>query len=313
MITPRKAIDAINERFGRHAGFRALHAKGLLFRGTFTATPEAARLTRAGHMQGDPVEATVRLSNGSGDPEDPDYAPDVRGLATKFYLPDGSRTDILGQTAPSFPTKSVDSFIELTRINPTTVGALWRMPYFLARHPRALPGLPANLSALRPPQSYALCRYYAIHAYRWLDADGGERWVRYRWEPAERGKPLSAGDAKKRGRDYLQEDIRERVAREPVRFTLVLQIAGEGDDPHDPTSNWPDERERVEAGTLELTGPDEEREQGDDVLVFDPTRVVDGIELSDDPILTYRPAAYSESIERRSGVAPPPEADARRR
>ena len=304
MITPRQAIDAINERFGRHAGYRALHAKGLLLRATFTATPEAARLTRAAHMQGDPVEATVRLSNGSGDPEDPDYAPDVRGLATKFYLPDGSRTDILGQTAPSFPTTSLDSFIELTRINPTTVGAVWRLPYFLVRHPRAIPGLPGNLSALRPPESFATCRYYAIHAYKWVDGDGGEHWVRYRWEPTVSGKALSPGDAKKRGRDYLQEDIRERIEGDGVRFTLVLQIAGEDDDPHDPSTNWPDDREKVEAGTLELTGADTEREQGDDVLVFDPSRVVDGIELSDDPILAARPAAYSESIERRSGVAP---------
>ncbi len=34
--------------------------------------------------------------------------------------------------------------------------------------------------------------------------------------------------------------------------------------------------------------------------VFDPTRVVDGIELSDDPILRYRPGAYSESVSRRT-------------
>ena len=61
-----------------------------------------------------------------------------------------------------------------------------------------------------------------------------------------------------------------------------------------------DERERVEAGTLELTGPDEEREKGDDVLVFDPTRVVDGIELSDDPILRFRPRAYSVSVAHRT-------------
>jgi catalase len=55
-------------------------------------------------------------------------------------------------------------------------------------------------------------------------------------------------------------------------------------------------------GRLELTGPEQEREQGDDVLVFDPTRVVDGIELSDDPILSFRRRAYAVSVERRSGM-----------
>jgi hypothetical protein len=96
-VTPAQATDAANEAFGRHPGLRALHAKGTLLKGTFTATPEAARLTRAAHMQGEPTPATVRFSNGSGNPNAPDYAPDVRGLAVKLYLPDGSRTDIVAE------------------------------------------------------------------------------------------------------------------------------------------------------------------------------------------------------------------------
>ena len=55
-----------------------------------------------------------------------------------------------------------------------------------------------------------------------------------------------------------------------------------------------------DAGTIEVTGPDPAREQDGEVVVFDPTRVVDGIELSDDPILRYRPAAYSASVSRRA-------------
>jgi catalase len=51
-----------------------------------------------------------------------------------------------------------------------------------------------------------------------------------------------------------------------------------------------------------VTGLDEEREGPGDVLVFDPTRVTDGIELSDDPVLRFRTRAYSVSIEERSGV-----------
>jgi catalase len=49
-------------------------------------------------------------------------------------------------------------------------------------------------------------------------------------------------------------------------------------------------------GTIEVTGelPDQ------DPVVFDPTRVVDGIELSEDPILRYRPSAYAESLARRT-------------
>jgi catalase len=81
-----------------------------------------------------------------------------------------------------------------------------------------------------------------------------------------------------------------------------LQLAGDGDPTDDPRAVWPDDRETVEAGTLEIVEPDTEREKGDDILVFDPTRVTDGIELSDDQILRFRREAYNVSIKRRSGV-----------
>ena len=40
MVTPEEAVASFEERFGSHDGFRRLHAKGWLYQGTFTATPE---------------------------------------------------------------------------------------------------------------------------------------------------------------------------------------------------------------------------------------------------------------------------------
>ena len=305
MISPEEAVDRINDRFGRHAGYRALHAKGILCRGSFTGTPEGARLTRAAHMQGQPVDATVRFSNGSGDPDEPDYAPDVRGMATKLYLSDGSKTDISAQTVPRFPVRTPDAFIQLVDAAKPGLSRLWKLPLFLATHREAVPALRANAPTLRPPPSYARCRYYALHAFKWIDEAGGERYVRYSWLPEAGDERISGEEAKTRGADYLQDEIKERLAREPVRFTLEVQLAAEGDPVDDPTAVWPDERETVAVGTLELTGLDTERETGGDVLVFDPTRVPDGIELTDDPILRFRSPAYSVSVERRmSSTAP---------
>jgi len=298
-VTPQDSTAAANEAFGRHPGHRALHAKGTLLKGTFTASAEAARLTRAAHMQGEPVPATIRVSNGSGNPRSPDYAPDVRGLATKLYLPDGSRTDIVAQTAPRFPVHTPDAFIELLRAQRLGPAMAWKFPLFLARHPGAIATLPANMRALRPPASYAMCTYYAIHAYRFLDAEGGSRYVRYTLVPEAADVRLSTRAARRHGRDYLQEEIRERVAGGPARFTLELQIAAPGDNVDDPASVWPGDRQRVRAGTLELTGLEAERETGGDVLVFDPTRVIDGIELPNDPVLRFRAAAYSDSVAHR--------------
>ena len=55
MTTPEEGLAAIHARFGAHPGHRALHAKGVICAATFTATPEAAALTRAGHMAGEPI------------------------------------------------------------------------------------------------------------------------------------------------------------------------------------------------------------------------------------------------------------------
>jgi catalase len=78
-----------------------------------------------------------------------------------------------------------------------------------------------------------------------------------------------------------------------------VQLAASGDTTDDPSRAWPQSRRRVGVGQLELSGYETERERGGDVLVFDPTRVTDGIECSDDPVLLFRPKAYSESVARR--------------
>ncbi len=300
MITPEQVVDGVNERYGRHPGSRALHAKGIFCRGTFTPSSDAARLTRAAHMQGEPVEAMVRLSNGSGDPDSKDYAPDVRGMATSFQLPDGSRTDISAQTAPNFPVKTPEGFVEAVQANVAGVARLWKIPAFLAKHPSAIPGLKANLEALKPRPSFANNRYFAIHAFKWVNADGDEQYVRYTWVPGAGEQTISQGEAKELGPDYLQEEMLERLANGPARFTLQLQLAAKGDRTDDPRKNWPDDRETVVAGTLEITELDPLAETGGELIVFDPMRLTDGIEPSDDPILHYRPRAYSVSAERRS-------------
>jgi catalase len=279
-----------------HPGHRAAHAKGSLLTGTFQATPEAARLTRAPHMQGDPVRATVRFSNGGGDPNVPDYAREGRGMAVKLYLDDAT-TDMVALSLPCFFVRTPEDFIDFTRVRKEPEkGGEW-----FAAHPEAQTAIQFALQA-KPPASYATCAYNSIHSYRYIDADGEGRYGRFRWEPEAGEQSLDPDEAKQRGADYLQEELAER---EGAGFRLVVTLAGDGDPVDDPTVAWPEERERVEVGRLVLGGPETNREQGDDVLVFDPIRVTDGIELSDDPILRFRPHAYAVSVERRSGAPSP--------
>jgi catalase len=291
-----EAVDAINAISGVHPGHRAAHAKGTLLTGTFTPSAEASGLTTAAHMQDGPSRVTARFSNGGGDPGIPDYAREGRGMAVKFYLPDGGKTDIVALSLPCFFVRTPEDFIGFTkaRLDPEKL-----MPDFLGAHPEAVPAIQAALGA-DPPESYATCCYNAIHSYRWLDADGGSRWVRYRFEPEAGERTLPGDEAKTRGRDYLQEEI---LARGQIGFRLLVIVGEEGDQVDDPTVAWPDERTQVEVGRLVLTGPETERERDGDILVFDPIRVTAGIELSGDPILHFRPRAYSASVARRTGTA----------
>jgi catalase len=284
-------VDSINEISGVHPGHRAAHAKGTLMTGTFTGA--GTDLTTAPHLQGEPVRVTARFSNGGGDPAIPDYAREGRGMAVKFYLPDGAKTDIVALTLPCFFVRTPEDFLEFTRARKDPERL---MPDWLGAHPEALTAIQAALSA-DPPLSYATCAYNSIHSYRWIDADGGSRFVRYRWEPEAGEQTLSPEDAKARGRDYLQEDL---LARGEMAFRLTAIVATEEDAVDDPTVAWPEEREQVEVGRLVVEGPELERERDGDILVFDPTRVIDGIELSDDAILRFRGPAYSVSVERRS-------------
>ena len=299
-VDPKQAIAAINSYFGSHPGFRALHAKGTLLKGTFTAGSEAASLTMAAHMQGDAVAVTARLSNGSGNPDHPDYAPDPRGLAVKFYLPGGSRTDIVAVTTPRFISRTPEGFVELLAAQGSGIAAAWKLPLVFARHPEMVRNAPALAPSLRPPPSYAAATYHGQHAFKWIDSGGGERFVRYTWLPEATEPRISMTEARARGRDFLRDDLARRLEGGSIRFTLELQLAAPGDPLEDASAAWPNARQRVRVGSLELTDHETGRETGGDVLVFDPTRVTDGIECSNDPVLQFRPKAYSESVALRT-------------
>jgi len=292
-------VDAVTALAGRHPGCRTLHAKGTGATGTFVGAPEARDLTRASVFAAGPVEATIRFSNGNGDPDRADALPDGRGMAVKLRGPDGT-LDFVALSLPVFFVRTVDAFLEFTaaRAPDPATGAPdpERIGLFVAEHPEALPALEASLSA-RPPAAYTSTAYHGIHALRWLDAQDQARFARYHWLPADGEHVLTDHEAAALGPDYLCERLGERLASGTAQFTLQAQVAGWDDDPTDPTVPWPDDRSLLTLGTLTL-----ETATGDasDTLVFDPTRLVDGVEASDDEILRARAEAYAVSYERRS-------------
>ena len=111
---------------------------------------------------------------------------------------------------------------------------------------------------------------------------------------------LSPDEAGKRSPSFLRDELENRLRTGPAAFRLLLQVAAEGDPTDDPSALWPADRPRVELGRLEVTGISPASAQDERRLVFDPTNRTDGIDLSNDPILLARSAAYAISYERRS-------------
>lgn len=295
------AIAAMREAFGEHEG-RVVHVKGGWAEGTFTATPEGGSLCRAPFLNGEPVRALVRFSNGGGNPVAHDGDGGGRGIAVKLYLNDGARTDLLGISVPVFTSRTPADFVayvRLARKDPATGQPdMAAIGEFLAAHPETGAALGAA-GALPPPASWLTISYNGIHTFRWTGPDDVAHWVRTRWVPDGGEETLTDEDAQSRDRDYLAADLRERLAAGPTSFTLLARLAAAGDPLDDPTAAWPEEREAVAAGRLVIERAIEPAETASDIRVFDPMRLCDGIEPSGDPILRFRPQAYNLSARGR--------------
>ena len=107
-------VEVIHADFqGFHPGYRGVHAQGRYYAATFKASPEAKKLSRAVHLQGQPVPVSVRHGhNPSGNPLGPAMSP---SMAVKFYLPDGTVTDLIGLMIPLFFSRTPDEMLELLR------------------------------------------------------------------------------------------------------------------------------------------------------------------------------------------------------
>lgn len=292
-------------------GFRRAHARGIGLRGHFTATPEAAALTHAEHMQGDRIEVVGRLSNGAGNPYNLDRSNaktgTVLGMAVRFALPSGASAEWAALNVLDFPARVPDDFIKLASAQrrglPTGLPNPARIVTFLATHPHCLRGFRAVIG---PPatQSFATSAFHGLHAYYLVEADGNRRAFRYHWEPSAAPDPITPEEHRVLPPLYLLSEMRGRLQREPAEWTLVFELAEPGDPVHDMTKHWPKERRRVRAGTLVLDRIHEDQQAVDDSM-FDPTLVPPGIELSDDPVLHFRSESYKESQRRRNDETKP--------
>jgi len=293
-----KEFDTI---FGLHPGFRPAHAKGQMLTGAFTPTPAAATLSRALHFNRPSTPVTARFSNGTGVPLIPDPDPNAspRGFAVRFHLAERVHTDIIGHSTNGFPARNGDEFLELVRAiaaSSSSKESPSPIEQFLGTHPAAL----AFVQAPKPaPTSFARESFFGLMAMQFTNARGESRFGRYRIVPVEGNDYLDAATLATKGPDYLFEELDARVARAPIQFRVIVQLANEGDVVDNATIAWPADRTQLELGTITLNArvADDDHEQK--VVIFDPIPRVDGIDPSADPLLELRAAIYLISGRRR--------------
>jgi catalase len=285
---------------GVHPGFRPAHSKGLMCIGTFSPSPEAARLTRAPHATRPSTPVTVRYSNSTGIPSIPDNDParsGPRGIAVRFHLADHVHTDIVAHSTNGFPVRTGEEFLKFLRAaaaagggEPEALGA------FLAAHPSAR----HFVEAPKPvPTSFAREAFFAVTSFKFINARGVSRHGRFRIRPEEGTEYLSDEQAAAKSADFLFEEIGPRLATGPARLGVFVQLAGDGDDVTDSSVAWPEDRPEIALGTITLTGRVDDREPERRKIIFDPIPRVDGIDTSGDPLSEVRSEIYLLSGRRR--------------
>jgi catalase len=297
-----KQFDAM---FGLHPGFRPAHAKGIMLTGSFTPSPDAVAITRAPHIARASTPVSVRFSSSTGIPVIPDNDPnaDPRGCAIRFHLAEHVHTDIISHSTDGFPTHTGDEFLEFLRA--AAAGESSKpspIEKFLSSHPAAL----AFVQKPKPtPSSFARETYFGVTAMRFINRDGVGRYGRYRIVPDAGTEHLDAETVKNEGANFLFDEIKSRVAKGPIGFQILVQMANPGDVTDDATVHWPEDRPLLNFGKLSLTNlvPDDAHRQKN--IIFDPIPRVDGIEPSGDPLLELRAAVYLLTGRRRRQAPEP--------
>lgn len=294
-------VNALNTLFGAHPGFRAAHAKGVVCEGVFTPAPGASALSRAAHLNAPSVPATVRFSNSTGIPVIPDHDAHATpvGMAIRFHASSGD-TDIVAHSANGFPAGTAEEFLTfLQAVAASGPGA--PEPTALQKFVGTHPNTQRFVQLPKPtPASFGTTSFFAANTFRFIDAGNGSRIGRYFIRPVAGEQHLTSAEAAGKSPNFLYEELAQRLSAGPIEFKLFLQLPNPGDPTHDASAVWPDDRKQVELGTLSIQKRKPDSNAAQKVLIFDPARLIDGLDFTDDPLPKDRAGVYSVSYSRRN-------------
>jgi len=303
-LTPARLVDTFERVNGPHPGFRRNHAKGVSISGYFEANGAGVRLSKASVFRPGRVEVVGRFALAGGLPYAGDSAATVRSMALLFALPNGEEWRTGMNNIPVFVVKTPEAFneqlIALAADPATKKPNPERASAFFAKHPETARAI-ALIKAQAPTSGFADSTYNSLNAFELSDGDGRLTPVRWAMVPLQEPAPPAAPTGVAPGANFLFDALTARLTQGALRWRLVLTIGQPGDSTSDATLAWPESRERVDVGTLTIDHVEGEATGVARTINFDPLVLPNGIAGSDDPLLSARSAAYSQSFTRRAG------------
>jgi catalase len=299
-LSPNTFADAFKGPNGQAVGHRINHAKGICFTGAFDSNGAGTALSKAQVFTQGTYPVLGRFSIATPDFGALDAKQRVRGFAMRITTPNGQQWRTAMIDVPFFPVSKPEELYELTAAAGS--GDPKAVPAFVGGHPDFqkflgwAKGAPWN-------GSYAEDRYNSLNAFLFTDASGADHAVRWSLLPMETVTPVTPDDLGKLGPDFLEQEIQQRVANHPVKWTMAVTVANPGDQTADPNQPWPEDRKTVQVGTVTISKIETEPDGPCRDIVFDPTILPDGIRPSDDPFPPARSAVYQQSFNRREANA----------
>jgi catalase len=300
---------------------RIVHARGSAAHGYFECYEPLTDLTRASLFAeaGKRTPVFVRFSTVAGERGSTDTARDVRGFAVKFYTDEGN-WDLVGNNIPVFFIQDAMKFPDLVHAvkpephhaMPQAASAHDTFWDFVSLMPESTHMLLWIMSDRAIPRSYRMMQGFGVHTFRFVNAEGESRFVKFHWSPKLGTHSLVWDEAVKisgADPDFHRRDLWEAIeAGAYPEYELAVQIFTERDaakfsfDVLDATKIVPEELVPLRPiGRMVLNrNPDNffaETEQA----AFCAAHIVPGIDFSNDPLLAGRIHSYVDTQISRLG------------
>lgn len=305
-LTRQTFMDGFRKVFGLHPGFRRNHAKGVVVNGYFESNGSGRELSKAALFKPGRTPVIGRFSLSGGNPMVADAPATARGLGLAFSFPDATQWRMALLNLPVFVDHSPQGFYDRLLASKTDPATGKPDPAAMSAFNEAHPESVAAMAVIKqhpPTPGFADSTFSSLITFFFVNDAGVRTPVRWAFVPTQAALPPLPGTT-----NSLFDALVRQMRGGPVSWRLLLTVGQPEDSVTDATLAWPSDRRTVDAGVLTLTNIETEAPGNARDVNFDPLVLPDGIEPSDDPLLSARSAVYAASYRARTGEPKSPSA-----